>query len=656
MVVLRTATAFVVGVGISNVFAAPIGSTGPQDLAGVKVTVPPKIDGDLSPGEWPAEARKEGFVDKDTNSVSDERAEFWVTYDKDAIYFAAKIKTDPSKIVANEFRPNTSFSDDDNIGLAIDPISNGSQGNIFRANSRGATSIQLAGGRAAKTEWLGEILASGKKTEDGWQCEIRIPWGVMSLPAAGTKSIPWNVYWFRSNKNNTYAYKYFGQDISQLPMWTGIDVPNVERHRELKLLPYVYGGYGDKEGVIANGGLDFKTGLTDTLTFVGTVNPDFRNIETSVLSLDHSYFERLADDGRPFFQEGAGYLSTGHDQRLFASQRIKAIDGGAKLYGQLNSQVSLGFLTTFDFGKQRATALSTTIRPTGNDSINFAYVGNDQPGLRNDAMQLNFSKTMGPWLAYFNNQGTMDQVKGDGYRNSTGAMYLKNGWSFGVDHHYVSKNFFPRLGFSPEQDLRGVSIGVGVEQTPSKGPFSALSFAANALTYNRNDGSFYRDDITLESEIRLKNKWAIGTAVTNSKFLGSTDYQYIIGAGYIADNDRYYAVNYHWGEFAGSPYQKINVELGYRPTARSVVSWTSNFQKFMGSDTQHFLSLRYDIGTYESIGGRAVFENGEWNWYLSYRMSGKKGVEYFVLVGDPQANSFQNRLVIKAVIPISVKY
>ena len=39
-----------------------------------------------------------------------------------------------------------------------------------------------------------------------------------------------------------------------------------------------------------------KTSLTDQIDLVGTINPDFRNVENQVLSVDFSYFERLAGE------------------------------------------------------------------------------------------------------------------------------------------------------------------------------------------------------------------------------------------------------------------------------------------------------------------------------------------------------------------------
>ncbi len=50
-----------------------------------------------------------------------------------------------------------------------------------------------------------------------------------------------------------------------------------------------------------------------------------------------------------------------------------------------------------------------------------------------------------------------------------------------------------------------------------------------------------------------------------------------------------------------------------------------------------------------AIGGRLVRRDGKMNWYLSYRRSGYGGTEYFIIWGDPNADTFKNRLVFKVV-------
>jgi len=616
----------------------------------------PTIDGVVNPTEWPEEARRTGFVDADTNLTSDEFAEFWITYDETYIYFAGRVKTDPRKVIRDEYRQNVSVSGNDNFTLQLSTTGQPNNFNGFSTNSNGATAIGLAGGRAAKTEWLGEIIANGRLTDTGWECEMQIPWAIMSVPSAGVRDLRFNVYWFRTNKQNTYAFKYSRNDSNLFPTWKDVMVPTVTQTRTLNLLPYGFAGIEEGSGLLANAGLDFKTSLNSQLNLVGTINPDFRNVESSILSLDFSYFERLANENRPFFQEGANYLQTGYSNRLFASQRIPTFDAGLNVYGQLTPTATFGALTTVDFGNRRATAISTAITPKPNDRLELAFVENDQPGLRNQAGMLNFLQNKGKFNWYSTNQFTNDQVQGSGWRTNWGGGYQDGGFSTGIEYLNISADYYPRLGFAPERDLHGYVASVNQEVTPAGGPLNGYFFGLSGLSYDRLDGSFYRNAINGFFEANTRTHFGGGIGFEFSNFEGSSDRRINAGIGYGPDPYRGANINYSVGEFSGIPYENISLSWRYKLANRIHINGSSEFVDFDGHETQHILAARYDIGRYESVGGRLVLQNGVSNWYFSYRLSGKRGAEYFLLIGDPRANVFQNRLVLKAVFPIAIKF
>jgi hypothetical protein len=44
-----------------------------------------------------------------------------------------------------------------------------------------------------------------------------------------------------------------------------------------------------------------------------------------------------------------------------------------------------------------------------------------------------------------------------------------------------------------------------------------------------------------------------------------------------------------------------------------------------------------------------VRRSGDTNAYFSFREAGGKGMEYYVIVGDPNATTWQNRVTVKLV-------
>ena len=75
-----------------------------------------------------------------------------------ASIFAAQLKeSDPRAIRATEYRTNVGLSGDDYVELDLDLSGSMSAVNSFQINPLGGNNIQIAGGRAAKREWLGRL-------------------------------------------------------------------------------------------------------------------------------------------------------------------------------------------------------------------------------------------------------------------------------------------------------------------------------------------------------------------------------------------------------------------------------------------------------------------------------------------------------------------
>ncbi len=69
------------------------------------------MDGIIDATEWSQASRFEGMVDTNRRQPAPENAEFWLTYDQEFIYFAARLEDkEPSKIRAVERQNNVSLS------------------------------------------------------------------------------------------------------------------------------------------------------------------------------------------------------------------------------------------------------------------------------------------------------------------------------------------------------------------------------------------------------------------------------------------------------------------------------------------------------------------------------------------------------------------
>lgn len=641
--------------------AQGLSSSSIPSVEGKVLSQAPVIDGVIDSAEWREAATvTASFEDNETGAVYNKPVTFWVGTTAKGIYFAAKVQDDPRSLSSDEYRQNVGLEANDYIQLSVEPFAKGSGFNQFRINPSGANQIIVAGGRAAKTEWLGALQTAAKVLEDGWQGEMFVPWALMELPSPGTRTIMVNVTWNEMTSQRRYMWKYNAGDGTKTPTMTGVEIPRVDTGRTLQLLPFAYAGYDDEgKRAIVNAGLDFKTSLTQRSQLVGTISPDFRNIENQVLSLDFSYFERLAGESRPFFLEGQGFRGNqGMGDRLFASQRIRAFDAGINTYGSLDDRSNYSLLSTVDFGGRTAVAANYSRQISNKDNMSAAYVGNFQDGLENHAARVAYGRRMGAWFLDGSGSFTRDQAAGEGRRLGVGINHNGPGTFFFLGYNEVSPDYLPRLGFAPQRDFRSMSAYYSFEKPHPRGSLLETEIGGG-VDYGERWGSseVYSRGGNVNASFTFRDGPDVDLGASQSWFLGFVDTLYSISIEKPRRNQyRRWSLDYTTGNLAGRAYEQVGLSLRYRPLKRvqlfGSVQWQDHFEK----SRQAILSLNYDKGLFESIGGRLVERDGDINWYLSYRRSGGLGNEFFLILGDPNSRSFRKQLILKAVFPLSVKY
>ncbi len=645
---------------IATLGVAQTASTPTREFVGGHLDRPPTLDGRVEADEYRDAIRFDGLVDPNTGGAAPEGGTFYLGYDSRFVYFAARlIDKQPNTIQATEFRTNVSLSGNDTVSLALDPFGTLSDFNGFEMNARGATNLEIAGGRAAKREWLGDFAAKGRVTPEGWEVEARIPWSVLRLPGRGVHDLRFNVYRNHRRLQRSYAWAQTSNGLVQnYGRWKAVDLP-ANQAPTLQLLPYAYGGADGKKGIVANSGLDLRYPLTRDLDLVGTANPDFRNVERGVLSLDFSYFERLADETRPFFLEGRDYFGTYDESGLFATQRIGNFDLGAKVFGKQGAKTDLGVLVTQDFGKEDAVVARARHQIDPRSSWVAQYVGGGTDGRRNDAVAGEYRKGYGNWDFDAALAGTQDDARGGGYRASGRAEYSRDRAYAQLVYQEATKDYLPRLGFSPETDKRGFSSYAQENWAPSRGrliDYGVGGYAAYERSYDlsrpfHEEADFF-PHATLAGGLRIS-----GNLGWSRYFGGSSDQTYGFALQRPAgDPYRRWRVAYETGTRGGQPYRDVSFGAAYRPLPTLQLNASHQSTTYFGVQRdQTILSANYDLDQYHSFGGRIVTGPGISNVYASFRQAGNRGAEYYLILGDPNATHFRASLILKAVFPLSVK-
>jgi hypothetical protein len=638
--------------------AGALGNSDVPTVPGRFIEQKPVIDGIIGDEEWSIAGSFQGLVDSQTGEAAPEPATFWIAYDDKFIYFAARMfDSVPGQIQASEYRTNVSLRGDDTVTLRVDPFGNLTDFNSFSMNARGATNLEIAGGRAAKREWLGDFLAQGRITDQGWEVEARIPWSVMRLPAQGTRDVRFNVERNHRRLQRSYVHSFTrGGRVELTPMMLGVRIPPPERGH-WQLLPYVYAGHDQRTGLVLNSGVDFRRSLTDQLDLVGSVNPDFRNIENQVLSLDFSYFERLAAESRPFFLEGAQFFRTSMEAPIFASQRIQGFDAGVKAFGKIDDQTDIGIMDTIDFGNENAAVARIQHRLSPRRSLNVAYAGLKRQGLSNEALFASYFSGSGPYTSYFQVSGTQDTERGNGHRMNGGIFFRGDkGVNWSLDYVEIDDDFLPRVGFAPERDLRGLTGRFEYLRPSGRGSVMEYGYTLSGGYFRTMEGKPYRERVGLSTTTTFVDGTDLDFDIRQERFRGFNDQTF----GFDVERPRgdpYRRARFGFvtGTRGGMPYRSLSGGFGYRPVNTLQLSLSYQQVLRLGKTVDQIIGgFSYDLGRDQSVSGRYVQSEGTSNYYVAFRQSGNKGVEYFMILGDPSADRFTRNLVIKAVFPFQL--
>lgn len=612
------------------------------------------IDGEISPGEWPDEARGTDFFDEN-GGPSTVPVEFWLTSDSSFVYVAARVKADPQTLRNQNFRRNSGLGGDDRATLIIDGSGTGNDSDRFSFNANTGNSISLKGGRAAKREWVGEFDSKGRITETGWEGEARIPWSLISDAQEGARNIKFLFEIDISRTNREAQFQRLLADRTAWPIWRDVPVPAIDRRSSILALPYASLRYDrDLRGSFGfDSGIDLKTQLNSGITYVATVNPDFRNVEGEVLDLGFSYFERSTNETRPFFLEGEQDLP----DNVFNSQRIRQIDAAVKAYGPLNTRMRFGLLHTQRIGDQAVSALGLSGNTPSLLSWSMEAVQNDEPGRDNTAVRLGFNQRVGSWNAGLNLKRTDDEIEGQGGDWSASLSKFSNRGFTRLSYSEVTDDFFTRLDFQGGTGNKGINYNQSIlsESRAKWIERTELNFGFNRRT--RLDGRHFSRNQYANLEVRLRNTLDAGVSVSSGQFLENRDHNWGANFGLFPnDPNRALGFGYEQGRVGGRDFTSWGIRAFYQPE----INWRLNasYNEFeRGSlERQAIVSASYDIDEFHTIAARAVMRGDLWSWYASYGQTGKKGTEYFLIVGDPNSEEFRPTVALKVLTPFELKF
>ncbi len=566
------------------------------------------------------------------------------------------LESHPESIVAKETQRNGTLEHDDRIGVILDTQNTHRGASVFWVSACGTQNQELEGGSAENQAWQGDWSAATKRVDDGWIVEMAIPFRMLRYPK--------NVHRFgllfarkKASETNFTTWPYAppqadnGRIAEYMDEIEGINPPNFAPRPTI--LPYALGTAGD--GNSLRFGLDIKAPITTTMTGVATIKPDFQTVEGAVQDLSFSYTEKFVQDRRPSFAAGGHCID---DPYLFYSQKISDVDYGLKLTGK-QGPTTIGVLATAaNVGSRQQAQIANVDQELGKySSIGGTLLENRQVGSFGQMTQMrgSYGWVKGVYKTTFSGNATRvwldNNRSGDSYyaqvRMQGGAGHV-NGMAY---LNKVDPNCTNPLGIQGDTDTKGGGLYLWTFQNYPKGFLESYSYNFSAETFSHlNDHLFHRG-ASLGAEYDFRN----GSSLNWGWQQGSRD----------AFQDRTYSLGLGWNAKSLLSKGMISVDEGrrenkhYRFTAigqglpvNKVFSLNLIAgQQLLGTEieNQAILSGTYRIDPMQSFGGRLVAQGGNTNLYLSYGKRTRKGNDLFILIGDPNSETFRHAISLKMV-------
>lgn len=288
----------------------------------------PKIDGILDDSVWSTAEKAQDFIQfRPTPGVKDSEENKTVvqmTYDDTALYIAAYLYDDPSKI-AKQLSSRDNFGNADFFGIILNPNNDAQNDTEFFLFASGTQADAIANPTVGEDFGWNAVWDSAVNiNEDGWSLEMKIPYRCLRFDNTNLET--WGVQFHRRFRRDESQYVWNEIDISKglIGQYHGElkGLTNLEPPTRLAFYPFVSTVQNNFEGVYEsnfNAGLDVKFGITENFTLDATLIPDFSQAGFDNISLNLGPFEQTFSERRQFFTEGVDLFNKAN---LFFSRRV----------------------------------------------------------------------------------------------------------------------------------------------------------------------------------------------------------------------------------------------------------------------------------------------------------------------------------------------
>jgi hypothetical protein len=617
---------------------------------------PLPLDPSLADPAWAAGLVPNGtgpWQNVTTRTPAGQATTVYMLYDDTALYVAFKAEQAGIPITATQTTNDVGFGQDDFVGFGVDTSGAGSQAYLYETTPKGVRYQQANENVRYRPRWA----AAARVVGGTWTAVLIVPLSVLRVPHAGKQN--WRLEFIRGiaakGEHLSWVWDPIMADqtganwpaFADTRFWagaSGITLASAGKARSgARADVYGLASVGNDRDLFqqANGeflpmkvrpyGIDVSYPVTPTISFVGTLNPDFSNVEVDQQTIAPQEFRRQLIEYRPFFAQGAAFINATSGSRsptgnystasnyIFYSPDIGPFDWGTKVEGSFGDQ-SIGALAfrgydettgnTFSdqaYGYEHSTQGGTFIYWSDGVLAHHSLAGDDttlEAGVEGRDLK-------DGWVWFFDHAFENGSWVPQGSADYTQAFVdrHKPNYEFNLGYLDVSPNYDPIDGFTANSDIRGPQFYANFVGTAPGVKSWDLFFEADRFL--DDSGAVHQADTQLFLTATFKNAFSldgVGPAVGQLRSYGIPAGPGcsgpIVGTSTFTGYPCYL-------DGTTQPYNLFSLPIGYRDGTPTPVDVNYAFGSF-GPDFVHLfttttsrplsqrlsIGLEYD-GTYE---------------------------------------------------------
>jgi hypothetical protein len=676
-----------------------------------------------------------GFADLTTRRGAPVATTAYLLYDDRALYVAFHAAQAGIAIAASQTTNGVGFGIDDFVGIGIDTSGSGSQVYYFETTPRGTRYQQASENSRYAPAWSAAARVDG----DGWDAVMIVPLAAMKLHGGEQH---WRINFVRgiaaSGEHLTWAFDGLMNDgpigigwpnFNDARFWPSLKPFGIAKAGNAARTPradvFALGSAGRdralfrqadgsfREEKVRTLGIDVAAPLTGTITFVGTLAPDFSNVEVDQETIAPQEFRRALNEFRPFFAQGASFLNpnpspvggfVAPSNLIFYSPSVGPFDRGMKIEGTRKND-SFGVLSvrgyditaqsTFDdiaYGFKHALPDRTFLYWADGVLAHHSAAGSDvtnEIGAEGRNLASGFI-----WMAsHAVERGSV--LNGAAHSTNGFIDVHKPNYEVNIGYDDVTPHYNPIDGFTSNSDIRGPNATLYLLGNGTRVKNWVL--AAYGDRFTDQSGAVHQADTSLTLSATFKNGFSLNGFGPQTGVLRSYDVPAGPGCG---------GATLFRSAFTGAPcyrngrtdrFDFFNAGFGYRDGTPAPLDWSYSWGPFGGVMLHQFgattsrplagrfaLTLEYD-GTWErsfatgmldsqflrrvgigaslgrdanfSVSLRSINGNGGFalpgtNLAATFHRHWSNGNELYLDYGTPAATSTLNRFVTKYVFHV----